>query len=90
MIDIVETLLDIEQTRKVKCLHNEIKIIHVLLKSGPMSSLNIMRATNRSISAHNSDIKRLLALGAIVAVPHHGDGRVKLYDVNHAFFGIAQ
>lgn len=87
MIDIVEDLLEIERSKKIKCLHNEIKILYFLLKNGPMSSLSIMRSTNRSISAHNSDIKRLLALGAIISVPHNGDGRVKLYDVNAAFFG---
>ncbi|MBP6580293.1 MAG: hypothetical protein KA199_02040 [Sphingorhabdus sp.] len=47
-----------------------------------------MRKTNRSISAHNSDLKRLMALGAIRQVDHDGDGRVKLYDVNREYISL--
>jgi len=65
MLDKIEILYEIENKKKIKCLHNEVKIIYELLKHGPTSSLAIMRKTNRSISAHNSDLKRLMALGAI-------------------------
>lgn len=88
MIDKIEILYEIENKKKIKCLHNEVKIIYELLKHGPTSSLAIMRKTNRSISAHNSDLKRLMALGAIRQVDHDGDGRVKLYDVNREYISL--
>ncbi|MCE2829754.1 MAG: hypothetical protein LW742_08355 [Sphingomonadales bacterium] len=88
MLDKIEILYEIENKKKIKCLHNEVKIIYELLKHGPTSSLAIMRKTNRSISAHNSDLKRLMALGAIRQVDHDGDGRVKLYDVNREYISL--
>jgi predicted transcriptional regulator len=88
MLDDIENLLKLENKKKIKCLHNEVKIIYALLKNGPTSSLAIMRLTNRSISAHNSDLKRLVALGAIRQVDHDGDGRVKLYDVNREYLKL--
>ena len=88
MLDKIEILYEIENKKKIKCLHNEVKIIYELLKHGPTSSLAIMRKTNRSISAHNSDLKRLMALGAIRQVDHDGDGRMKLYDVNRDYISL--
>jgi len=88
MLDEIDILLELENKKKIRCLHNELKIIYVLLKNGPTSSLAIMQRTNRSISAHNSDLKRLMALGAIRQVDHDGDGRVKLYDVNREYISL--
>ena len=88
MLDKIEVLFELENKKKIKCLHNEVKIIYELLKHGPTSSLAIMRKTNRSISAHNSDLKRLMALGAIRQIDHDGDGRMKLYDVNREYIGL--
>ena len=88
MLDKIEVLFELENKKKIKCVHNELKIIYELLKHGPTSSLAIMRKTNRSISAHNSDLKRLMALGAIRQVDHDGDGRVKLYDVNREYISL--
>jgi predicted transcriptional regulator len=88
MLDKIDVLFELENKKKIKCLHNELKIIYELLKNGPTSSLAIMRKTNRSISAHNSDLKRLMALGAIRQVDHDGDGRMKLYDVNREYIGL--
>jgi DNA-binding MarR family transcriptional regulator len=57
------------------------RIIYEILSNGPLPSLDIMKITGRSISAHNDDIKRLMMLGLIDSKVCELDKRRKLYDV---------
>lgn len=57
------------------------RIIYEILSNGPLRSLDIVKITGRSISAHNDDIKRLMMLGLIDSKVCEIDKRRKLYDV---------
>ncbi len=77
----IEKLLVFQSKTGIKCFHNEMRIIYEILSSGPLPSLDIMKITGRSISAHNDDIKRLMMLGLIDSKVCELDKRRKLYDV---------
>jgi DNA-binding MarR family transcriptional regulator len=57
------------------------RVLYEILSKGPLPSLDIMRMTGRSISAHNDDIKRLTMLGLIESRICQIDKRRKLYDL---------
>ena len=71
-----------EKISKVKSLHNEILIVHLLHDRGPLPSLQIMQETGRSISGHNADMKRLLSLGMIASVESKGDKRQRIFGLS--------
>lgn len=77
----IEKLLVFQSKTGIKCFHNEMRIIYEILSNGPLPSLDIMKITGRSISAHNDDIKRLMMLGLIDSKVCEIDKRRKLYDV---------
>lgn len=79
MMMMADSMYEIEKKFGVKCLHNEIKVILYLSKFGPSPSLSIQHDLNRSISAHNSDLKRLKSLGFIDYEFSKEDKRVRLY-----------
>lgn len=62
-----------------KCLHNEIKVMVYLKRFGPSLSLSIQLYLNRSVSAHNTDLKRLKSLGFIDFNVNEKDRRERLY-----------
>ena len=51
----------------------------MLHSNGSMPSLEIMRATKRSISGHNTDLSRLGELGYIISSNGVTDKRQKFY-----------
>lgn len=77
----IEKILAFQNKSGVKCFHNEMRIIYEILANGPMPSLDIMKITGRSISAHNDDVKRLMVLGLIDSKVCEIDKRRKLYDI---------
>ncbi len=77
----IEKLLVFQNKAGVKCFHNEMRVLYEILSKGPLPSLDIMRMTGRSISAHNDDIKRLTMLGLIESRICQIDKRRKLYDL---------
>ena len=78
---IIDFLSHIEKEFGVKCVHNEIKIISLIAKKNKVPSLEILHETGRSISAHNSDLKRLSALGLIETSNGEFDKRQRLYSL---------
>lgn len=79
MISQYKHLLSIERQLKIRCLHNEARIIGELCVNGPMPSLEIMKKTGRSISGHTNDLNKLVSLGIIASKADDSDGRVKMY-----------
>ncbi len=79
MDDIFEFISQIETKLKVKAIHNEFRIIFLLYAKGEMPSLELMYLTQRSISGHNQDLKRLTALGILERFECESDGRVRKY-----------
>lgn len=71
-----------EKISKVKSLHNEILIVHLLYEQGPLPSLRIMHETGRSISGHNADMKRLLSLGMITVAESKTDKRQRIFGLS--------
>lgn len=82
MIDALDKIIKFQSDTNVKCLHNEIRIVYELATNGPLPSLEIMRRTGRSISAHNIDIKRLLETNVLSAKQCDIDKRKKLFDIS--------
>ena len=78
----LKLITDFETATRVRAIHNELRILRVLLESGPLPSLRIMAATGRSISGHNADMKRLLTLGHIELLPDPVDRRQKIYGLS--------
>ncbi len=71
-----------ERLSKVRSLHNEILILHLLRERGPLPSLRIMQETGRSISGHNADMKRLLSLGLITQFESEADRRQRIFGLS--------
>jgi DNA-binding MarR family transcriptional regulator len=82
MIDALDKIIKFQSETNVKCLHNEVRIIYELATHGPLPSLEIMRRTGRSISAHNIDIKRLLEANILSSKQCEIDKRKKLFDIS--------
>ena len=82
MINALEEIIKFESETNIKCLHNEARIIYELANNGPLPSLEIMRRTGRSISAHNIDLKRLLEANVLSAKQCDIDKRKKLFDLS--------
>ncbi len=83
MDDIFEFINQIESKLKVKCIHNEFRIIFLLYAKGELPSLSLMYLTQRSISGHNQDLKRLTALGIVERFECESDGRVRKYRLSN-------
>lgn len=77
--EIIFRIKEFEKLTKVKSLHNEMIIISLLAEKGPLPSLQIMREAGRSISGHNTDMKRLLSLGIIELVGSVEDRRQRFF-----------
>lgn len=77
--EIVFSIREFEKLTKVKSLHNELIIVSLLAEKGPLPSLQIMREAGRSISGHNTDMKRLLSLGIIELVGSVEDRRQRFF-----------
>lgn len=78
-------LIKIQEKTKIKVFHNELMIVHYLLTHGPAASMDILRETGRSVSAHNDDIKRLMQLGIIKYSVCSIDKRRRLYELTEDF-----
>lgn len=76
---IYSALEAIEGDFKVRCAHNEFRIIALLDHYGALPSLELMRLTGRSISGHNTDLKRLLELGILERQGAAEDRRSVIY-----------
>ena len=82
MIDALDKIIKFQSDTNIKCLHNEVRIIYELATNGPLPSLEIMRRTGRSISAHNVDIQKLLQTNVLFAKQCDTDKRKKLFDLS--------
>lgn len=85
MNDEVTKLLNIQKKTKIKVFHNELLIANCLSINGPMASMDILRETGRSVSAHNEDMKRLMQLGIIKYSVCSTDKRRRLYELTEDF-----
>ena len=65
----------------IKCIHNEINILSLLLDCGPVPSLEIFSHSRRSLAGHNADLRRLLSNGLICASNGTSDKRERLYEL---------
>ena len=79
MMTLAQSMDLMENNLGVKCLHNELKVILYLERFGPSPSLSIKLYLNRSVSAHNTDLKRLKSLGFIDFYVSEEDRRQRLY-----------
>jgi DNA-binding MarR family transcriptional regulator len=79
MDDIFDFISQIENKFKVKCIHNEFRIIFLLYMNTDLPSLTLMNLAQSSISGHNHDLKRLTALGIVERFECPSDGRVRKY-----------
>lgn len=84
----VDLLSTIEKTFGLRCLHNEVKIIDLLGRADEMPSLEIFKLTGRSISGHNSDLKRLSLLGLVEWENGNEDRRKRLYKLTDSGVNI--
>lgn len=77
----VEILNTIESDHGIKCIHNEINILSILLERGPVPSLEIYARSRRSLAGHNSDLRRLVSNGWIQFSNGTTDKRERLYEL---------
>ena len=77
----VEILNTIESDHGIKCVHNEINILSILLECGPVPSLEIYAKSRRSLAGHNSDLRRLVSNGWIQVSNGTTDKRERLYEL---------
>jgi DNA-binding MarR family transcriptional regulator len=85
MIYEVEQLIKIQSETKIKVFQGEILIAYELLKNGPMSSMDLMAKSRRSVSAYNEDLKRLVQLNVITFKYCENDKRKKIYNLTKDF-----
>lgn len=83
MDDIFDFISQIENKFKVKCIHNEFRIIFLLYMNTDLPSLTLMNLAQSSISGHNQDLKRLTALGIVERFECPSDGRVRKYRLSN-------
>lgn len=81
MILCIQKIIEFQKNSQVKCLHNELKIIHEISVSGPLESMEILKRTGRSISGHNEYIKKLLQIGALRLTNISTDKRKRIYEL---------
>ena len=77
----VKLLTSMEVEYGIKCIHNEINILSLLLDCGPVPSLEIFSHSRRSLAGHNADLRRLLSNGLICASNGTSDKRERLYEL---------
>ena len=77
----VELLNSIEVEYGIKCIHNEINILRLLLDRGKVPSLEIFSQSRRSLAGHNADLRRLISNGLIHVSNGTSDKRERLYEL---------
>lgn len=82
MIPEIRKILNFQDLTNIKCLHNELLIIKLILENGPLPSLDLMKKTGRSISGHNQDLKRLVDIGALTVHISKFDKRKRIYNIS--------
>lgn len=80
--NIIEVLSEIEIQTGVKCIHNEINILSLLLDRGQVPSLEIFAQSRRSLAGHNADLRRLSSIGLIRSSNGIADKRERLYELS--------
>ena len=68
----------------MKCIHNEINILSLLLDRGQVPSLEIFAQSRRSLAGHNADLRRLSSIGLIRSSNGITDKRERLYELSGA------
>lgn len=77
----VELLNSIEVEYGIKCIHNEINILSLLLDRGKVPSLEIFSHSRRSLAGHNADLRRLISNDLIHVSNGTSDKRERLYEL---------
>ena len=80
--NVINLMTELETKHGIKCVHNEINILSMLLEGGSTPSLEIYSKSRRSLAGHNCDLRRLSSIGLISHVSGPTDKRERRYQLS--------